>query len=61
MFRLLMTVVVLLLASCGGEQPDSNDTGVKPTAKTFKWRMVTTWPKNLPGMGLAPELLLKNR
>ena len=59
MFRLLMIVVVLLLVSCGGEQPDSNDTGVKPTAKTFKWRMVTTWPKNLPGMGLAPETFAK--
>ncbi len=23
--------------------------------QTFKWRMVTTWPKNLPGLGVAPE------
>ncbi|MFT4821516.1 MAG: TRAP-type mannitol/chloroaromatic compound transport system substrate-binding protein [Candidatus Pseudothioglobus sp.] len=24
-------------------------------AKIFKWRLVTTWPKNLPGVGTGPE------
>ena len=23
--------------------------------KKFKWALVTTWPKNLPGLGMAPE------
>ncbi len=23
--------------------------------KTFKWKLVTTWPKNYPGLGTAPE------
>ena len=23
--------------------------------KKFKWSLVTTWPKNLPGLGMAPE------
>ncbi len=23
--------------------------------KTYKWKMVTTWPKNFPGLGTAPE------
>ena len=25
------------------------------TAQTFSWKMVTTWPKNFPGLGSAPE------
>ena len=38
---------------------------VTPVAKesrsqeVFKWRLVTTWPKNLPGMGMAPENLAR--
>lgn len=28
-------------------------------AQIFKWRLVTTWPKNLPGMGVAPENLAR--
>lgn len=27
--------------------------------EVFKWRLVTTWPKNLPGMGMAPENLAR--
>jgi TRAP-type mannitol/chloroaromatic compound transport system substrate-binding protein len=23
--------------------------------KTYKWRLVTSWPKNYPGLGMAPE------
>lgn len=47
--------ILLLLAACGG----GSDTAVagaeaKPQ-KIYKWRMVTTWPKNLPGLGTAPE------
>jgi TRAP-type mannitol/chloroaromatic compound transport system substrate-binding protein len=25
--------------------------------KVYQWKMVTTWPKNLPGLGTAPERL----
>ena len=27
--------------------------------KTFKWKLVTTWPKNFPGLGTAPERFAK--
>ena len=26
-------------------------------AKVYRWKMITTWPKNLPGLGTAPERL----
>ena len=28
-----------------------------PPAETFEWTLVTTWPKNLPALGTAPEKL----
>ena len=27
--------------------------------KTYNWSLVTTWPKNYPGLGMAPERLAK--
>ncbi|WP_458526647.1 TRAP transporter substrate-binding protein [Onishia taeanensis] len=36
--------------------------GVDNTAKaqeTFEWKMVTSWPKNFPGVGQGPERLAK--
>ena len=26
-----------------------------PKQKTYDWRLVTAWPKNYPGLGMAPE------
>ncbi|WP_317932509.1 TRAP transporter substrate-binding protein DctP [Halioxenophilus sp. WMMB6] len=28
--------------------------------QVFRWNLVTTWPKNFPGLGTAPELFAKN-
>jgi TRAP-type mannitol/chloroaromatic compound transport system substrate-binding protein len=40
----------LVLAGCG---QDETGTGAAPAAaqKTVHWKMVTTWPKNFPGLG----------
>ena len=29
--------------------------GVNPSGEVFNWRMVTSWPKNFPGIGMGPE------
>jgi TRAP-type mannitol/chloroaromatic compound transport system substrate-binding protein len=44
------------LASCGGKSEDSGQsaTAAEP-AKTIKWKLVTSWPKNFPGLGKGPE------
>ncbi len=55
----LLLVVFGLLTACGGGDVNNDtdsETGVR-AQQTFHWRMVTTWPKNLPGLGIAPELL----
>ncbi|MDF1821238.1 MAG: TRAP transporter substrate-binding protein [Alcanivoracaceae bacterium] len=41
------------LAGCG--QQDCADTGVSAGGKTYTWKLVTTWPKNYPGLGTTPE------
>ncbi|MFP4155902.1 MAG: TRAP transporter substrate-binding protein [Halothiobacillaceae bacterium] len=43
------------LTACGG---DSEPTTASPTAgaaEVTQWRMVTTWPKNFPGLGTGAE------
>jgi TRAP-type mannitol/chloroaromatic compound transport system substrate-binding protein len=61
--QVLMVALIGLLVACSGNGENSNsDEAVgsdKQKQQTFHWRMVTTWPKNLPGLGIAPELLAK--
>ena len=52
--------LVLLMAGCApapnGAQGTASGSGAVD-AKVYEWKMVTTWPKNLPGLGTAPERL----
>lgn len=47
--------MVLALAGCGSKSVVSGTEDTLDTQKTFKWKLVTTWPKNYPGLGSAPE------
>ena len=60
MTRIIALISVLLLAACGGPEPDSSAAITAEPQKVYKWRMVTTWPKNLPGLGTAPERMADN-
>tara|TARA_R110002096_G_scaffold433650_1_gene652846 strand:- start:2050 stop:3180 length:1131 start_codon:yes stop_codon:yes gene_type:complete len=61
----LMAVMVLtlvaVLSSCGGSEGNQATKslagqGAQPVPqKIYKWKMVTTWPKNFPGLGMAAE------
>ena len=53
---LMIGLTALLLAGCGGGG-ESTSAAVQQTApqKVYKWKMVTTWPKNFPGLGMAAE------
>jgi TRAP-type mannitol/chloroaromatic compound transport system substrate-binding protein len=50
-------LALILLQSCGGgaEQSAGGDTTAAPQ-QTYEWKLVTTWPKNFPALGRAPEL-----
>ncbi len=47
-------LLALSLTACGRQAPGTGATD-SPKAQTFRWKLVTTWPKNYPGLGTAPE------
>ncbi len=49
---LLPMLSVLLLSACQQEQA-ANQTQAEQ--QTFRWKMVTSWPKNFPGLGTSAE------
>ncbi len=44
-----------VLAGCSGGQDSSSEMKAAETQETFQWKLVTSWPKNFPGLGMAPE------
>lgn len=57
--KYLLIISLVILSSCGETDNDiaAGDTAKAMPPQIFSWRMVTTWPKNLPGMGIAPETI----
>ena len=54
-----LITLALLLAACGGKQETAAsgaDTAVQPQ-QVIKWKMVTTWPKNYPGLGTGANYM----
>ncbi|MBC3765404.1 TRAP transporter substrate-binding protein [Neptunicella marina] len=47
-------LIVTLLSACGDKQSQAQNSSAKEQ-QTFEWKLVTTWPKNFPGLGHAPE------
>jgi TRAP-type mannitol/chloroaromatic compound transport system substrate-binding protein len=56
MMKKILTFIFLIgiITGCSGGQESSNSANTKEY-KTYKWRLVTSWPKNYPGLGMAPE------
>ena len=55
-FRIWVVIFwVGLLMGCS--EPTKNESAGKMVQpeKVYRWRLVTAWPKNFPGMGMAPE------
>ncbi len=45
-----------MLAGCNGSEPAPQATGQGTVEKKkYRWKLVTSWPKNFPGLGTAPE------
>ena len=47
------------LTACNSEEKNSTSASSQTTtpSKTWEWKMVTTWPKNFPGLGTGAEFL----
>ena len=54
MKKFLILLIILGVTSCTNETLDSETVSVDKD-KTYNWRLVTSWPKNYPGLGMAPE------
>jgi TRAP-type mannitol/chloroaromatic compound transport system substrate-binding protein len=51
--------LTLVFAACAPAPESAQETTRSGAADTqvYQWKMITTWPKNLPGLGAAPERL----
>ena len=54
MKKFLTFFIILGITSCTNETTDSETVSINKD-KTYNWRLVTSWPKNYPGLGMAPE------
>ena len=50
-------LVAALLAACSAKQGEAPEGPAPASAPNVEWKLVTTWPKNLPALGTAPEKL----
>lgn len=57
-YNLLISVLAAtLLVGCGPVEQSATPASSAAPAQIYKWKLITTWPKNLPGLGTAPERL----
>jgi TRAP-type mannitol/chloroaromatic compound transport system substrate-binding protein len=53
---LCAAAAMFAIASCSGKNEEKATTDIiKAPAETIKWKLVTSWPKNFPGLGKGPE------
>ncbi|MCA6062076.1 TRAP transporter substrate-binding protein [Thalassolituus marinus] len=52
---LLALTATAMLAGCQQDCDTTTATATAAPAETIKWKLVTSWPKNFPGLGTAPE------
>jgi TRAP-type mannitol/chloroaromatic compound transport system substrate-binding protein len=54
MNKYISLAVLVLLVGCGEISNESNAND-SLEQEQYNWRLVTAWPKNYPGLGMAPE------
>lgn len=50
----ILLISAFTITGCGDEKQSSVNVE-QVEAKKYKWKMVTSWPKNFPGLGMGPE------
>jgi len=55
-YFLITGLALCFLSNCGAPEQSTKGSTVE---KNYSWSMVTTWPKNYPGLGMAPERFSK--
>ena len=54
MKKITLIFSVIFLIGCSNESTNFESSSINKN-ETFNWRLVTSWPKNYPGLGMAPE------
>ena len=54
MKKFILLPLIILIAGCSNDMNSTIKTSTD-IEETFNWRLVTSWPKNYPGLGMAPE------
>ena len=54
MKKIILIFSVIFLVGCSGQSKNIDSQSIDKN-ETFNWRLVTSWPKNYPGLGMAPE------
>lgn len=49
-----------LLSACGKQTESQIGCDGKPSAESFEWKMVTSWPRDFPGLGTGASRLAEN-
>ncbi len=58
--RFLFLILLALVGGCGGSQEVTVVGENSEPKRIYNWKLITTWPKNLPGLGAAPERLAEH-
>ena len=53
-YKYLFIFGIFFISSCSNEIVQNNEED-SIYSQTYNWRLVTAWPKNYPGLGMAPE------
>lgn len=56
---LIASVLSVALLGCGGDQTSATDSVTSSAQQSYQWKLVTSWPKNFPGLGNGPETFAK--
>jgi len=54
--RLLLSLGLLfVLAACSETAPVEGAQAAAPSQQSYQWKMITSWPRNLPALGTNPD------
>ena len=49
-----------LLSACGKQAGPQAECGNQPSSRSFEWKMVTSWPRDFPGLGTGANRLAES-
>lgn len=56
----IVSLFTLFLVACGGSEKSEEQASAVNKVEKYEWKMVTSWPKNFPGIGTSAETLAKD-